>query len=126
MNNSSQEDTSVVGFAVTLLGLGVLSALGILGYQIYFYLRFGYWLSFSVVTALGWLGTEWALNPKQWLGLHEIFDWVPLSVACFAFGLISSWAAFSYDELRSGREKERLERDGRELRRSLGYEDERK
>lgn len=126
MNTSTQEDTSAVGFAATLLVLGFLGALGILGYQIYFYLRSGYWLSLSIITVLGWLGSEWALDPKEWLGLYKILEWIPLAAACFLLGLFFSWAAFSYDELRSGREKERLKREGRELRRTLGYDDEKK
>jgi hypothetical protein len=122
MNDSNQEDTSVVGFAATLLGFGILGALGILGYQIYFYLRSGYWLSISIITALGWLESEWALNPTQWLGLHEILDSIPLSVTSLALGFISLWAGISYDERKSHRDKE----FGKELRRSLGYEDDKK
>ena len=98
MNDSNQEDISVVGFAATLLGFGVLGAFGILGYQIYFYLRSGYWLSISIITALGWLESEWALNPTQWLGLHKILNSVPLSVASLAFGFIALWVGLSYAE----------------------------
>jgi hypothetical protein len=69
--------------------LSILAGLGVLGLQIYAYLKFGEWGSVSV------LGTAspywpWLKNPQMWFGLHKIvrdaFGIMPLSLAFVLVG----------------------------------------
>lgn len=79
----------LLGGSVVFVGfIFVLAGLGVLGLQIYRYLRFGEWGSISTFSAASpyW---PWLHNPRSWFGLHKIvrdaFGLLPLS---FAFVLI--------------------------------------
>lgn len=80
----------LAGIIILAGALIVLAGLGILAVQIYGYLRFGKWESWSFLhfasPYLSWLG-----NPQSWLGLHKIvknlMDIMPLSLAL----LLSGW-----------------------------------
>lgn len=78
---------------IAILVLGVFAAIGILGWQIYGYLRQGEWPALSVIAALQWLNIEWARSPRDWLGLHNLLDAMPLSLVVFFSGVvpISLW-----------------------------------
>lgn len=78
--------------------LGALCAIGILGYQVYIYLRLGYWVPISVVTALGWLNSAWALAPTEWLGLHKVLGFLPLSGTSFGISVLVAWIVQLFDK----------------------------
>jgi hypothetical protein len=49
-------------------------------YQVYVYLKNGYWLSISVLDFLIFIKIEWAINPVEWAGIAHIFNILPLSI----------------------------------------------
>jgi hypothetical protein len=75
-------------FGMGLMGLGLLGALGLFGWQTYTWLRTSAWISISVVKALTWLNIPWATSPKDWLGLHQLLDLTPLAIALLVLGVI--------------------------------------
>lgn len=70
-----------VGFSLILLSLCLL------GWQGYEFLRYNFFTSVSIITALEWMKVGWALNPTDWMGLYNIFIKLPLSLIVFVFGL---------------------------------------
>lgn len=94
LNYSNLRNAFLENLGVILVLLGCLGTIGIFTYQIYAYLQFGFWVPISLVSALGWLKSEWALNPTQWIGFHSILDFLPLSVASFVIGIALGWFVF--------------------------------
>jgi hypothetical protein len=70
---------------LTALAL-IFGGLGIVGWQVYEYLRYNTWNSASVITALQWMKIHWAMNPTDWIGLHNILSMTPLSLTMIAIG----------------------------------------
>jgi hypothetical protein len=81
-------------FALLALGLFtfLLWAVGVLGYQIIFYLKNGAWQPLSVIDGFVYLSQErpslWLLYPQDWIGLHKLLEqfrclWVSLSSEFF-------------------------------------------
>ena len=84
--------------------LVVLSGFFIVGYQVYFWLKEGYWFERDLLWLLYWLlrnfnGNssallnfllEWLRAPQDWQGLHKLFlgvlDFIPLSLLLIVFG----------------------------------------
>jgi len=87
MSNSDDKDTNEIAFAIFMLGF-FLGPIGIVGWQIYEYLRHDIWNSVSVVSALQWLGVKWAIVPTDWVGLHRILEWTPMSLTLVAIGVL--------------------------------------
>jgi hypothetical protein len=73
----------------------ILLPVGLVGWQIYHYLRHDIWNSVSVVSALQWSGVKWAIAPTDWLGLHRILEWMPLSLAFVVIGILILFAVAS-------------------------------
>jgi hypothetical protein len=48
-----------------------------------------------VVHGLQWLEVSWAMNPTDWLGVHEVLNDFPLAIALPLFGWALGWAAIS-------------------------------
>ena len=86
MSYSSRRES----FATVLGGASFLACFGIVGWQIFHYLKDGDWQPLSVITAMGWAGLEWAFSPTSWLGLYKVLDWMPLSIAALALTLLAS------------------------------------
>lgn len=85
---------SVVILAGVLFGL---AGGGIFGVQLYGYLKFGEWSSFSSFDiASRYL--PWLRDPHSWFGLHKIvsdaFDIVPMSLALVMMGLLVAGLGF--------------------------------
>lgn len=74
----SSESDNIRAIALILLLFG---GLGVMGWQIYGYLKFGVWMPISIITALEWMQVQWAHSPNDWIGLHNIVQKIPLSVA---------------------------------------------
>jgi hypothetical protein len=81
----------------------ILFPLGILGYQSYIFFRYGSWPPRSVIWLLDFMEMPWAKYPTDWLGLHHIFDMIPLSL--FLFGVFVLVAVFVAGICESIREK---------------------
>lgn len=60
--------------------------IGVVGWQVYGYLRFGFWQSISVIDALRWTGNQWAVAPTDWVGLYGVLELLPLSAGVAFFG----------------------------------------
>jgi hypothetical protein len=69
-------------FAASAFGL-FICGISILTYQIYFYAKNGVWLHISIANVYesNWLQVNW-------IGVHNVLDWVPASIACFAIAWI--------------------------------------
>jgi hypothetical protein len=79
-----------LGGLIVLIGLLVaLAGLGVLGLQIYGYLKIGEWKSVSLLSVAA-PQLPWLNNPQSWLGLHAIvrnvLDIMPLSLALVLVG----------------------------------------
>jgi hypothetical protein len=71
------------------------SSIGLAGYQLYIYLHDGYWMPVSTIdgflSILNWFSasgstfTLWLTKPDTWIGLHEIFSFIPMSIFLFVF-----------------------------------------
>ncbi len=82
-------NSEAVGEAVlTIASLVLTGALAVLVYQLYGWLRLGVWQPISVVTGLLWLKVSWAQSPSDWIGLHELLAWCPLSLALTALAFV--------------------------------------
>ena len=72
-----------------IVGLSfVFCSVCLLGWHMYEGLRYNVWMPMSMMVVLGWMNVSWALNPTDWLGLHNILIKTPLCAAMFVFGLI--------------------------------------
>lgn len=72
---------------------GVLIAatgFGLVGFQIYTYLRTAFWEPMSLIDGLAYLGLGWAKDPKDWSGAWEMADKVPLSAVFILLGIYLS------------------------------------
>lgn len=67
-------------FGLLLMLLPIFLSAWIFVWQIYSYLRWGHWTSFSIIDGLAWLKIEWANNPTDWIGLHSFLDKLHASV----------------------------------------------
>jgi hypothetical protein len=57
------------------------------------------WQPVSVITALCFADSSWALWPMDWLGLYKLLDAVPLSFALTGAGLCFFWGVVQFNEL---------------------------
>jgi hypothetical protein len=76
----------ISGVVLMLIGVCVL------GWQAYEYLRYSFWTPVSVITMLEVTKVGWALYPTEWLGLYNILNAIPLSLAYFVIGLFAMLA----------------------------------
>ncbi len=77
---------------------GLLGGLGIIGWQVYSYLRSGEWIGVSIITGLQNIDMEWAHNPGSWVGLYQVLDLINLGVAVWISGLILGAVVHSMEE----------------------------
>ena len=79
-----------VGNSIILTIAGALMVAGAwtIGKQCYTYLRYGEWKAESVLSAFD---SNWAATPSDWIGLHDILNWVPLSFALILAGIAISF-----------------------------------
>jgi len=85
-------------FVAIALSFWLLTPLGILGWQVYGYLRYAVWNSLSVIDALRWLGSNWASStPTDWTGLYSILEWTPLSFGVLILGALLYLVAQAQD-----------------------------
>ncbi len=75
-------------FALYLVAFTFISALGVVGWQALNWMKTDEWQTLTVLTGLGSVGVEWAKQPDSWLGIHNLLQHVPLSVAVFWAGML--------------------------------------
>ena len=77
---------AVMAFA----SLFLVSGLGLIGYQVFLWMKDGIWPEFSIEVVFNFLFentslAQWLSNPESWFGLQKITEWllenIPLSVA---------------------------------------------
>jgi hypothetical protein len=79
---------ALVGFGIFVGGL--FGGIFLIFYQIFLYLKFGAWTSFSLNYVIAHLGVKyqlWTEYPSDWIGLHSIFELIPLSLTLIVSGL---------------------------------------
>ena len=89
---------TVVDFFCGSMALGIMafaslfliSGLGLVGYQVFLWIKDGVWSEFAIMVVFDFLfentlAAQWLSNPESWLGLQKVVDWllqnIPLSVA---------------------------------------------
>jgi len=87
--------------------LGITSAGFFLGipvlilYQVYLYLRYGQWQSYSAIDGLIYVSPAWGRRPDDWVGVWEMLSSTPLSLAflilAFLFGLLTIYVSDTID-----------------------------
>lgn len=71
-----------------------VSGLFLFAYEVYLWLRSGRWLSLSLIEALQSINWDnpafisWLHYPQDWIGLHKVLAFVPLSVFLMVAGLL--------------------------------------
>ena len=85
------------GFLATSVALG---GFGLLGYQVFLFLKQGDWTPFPLLVAFNALFEnttlqEWLHNPGSWFGLQELVSWIlqetPLSLALIVPGTLAAF-----------------------------------
>jgi hypothetical protein len=75
---------------MSLASLFLASGLGLVGYQIFLWIKSGIWSEFAIIEVFNslfgnTLAAQWLSNPESWFGLQKIMEWllhnIPLSVA---------------------------------------------
>jgi len=84
MPKETNFDEEIIAVIIIIL---MVAPIGILGWQLYHFLRFYTWTSVSVIDGLIWCGVNWASNPKDWMRLYHVFDWTPLALAIPVVGI---------------------------------------
>ncbi|MFC0246401.1 hypothetical protein ACFOLL_04360 [Falsochrobactrum ovis] len=84
MTTKSNADVMFVG----LLALAFfLCGLGVLGFQIFEYLKTGIWSGFSLLNLLSlFVDDPWIYYPQSWFGVHKILAFIPSSATMFVIG----------------------------------------
>jgi hypothetical protein len=86
----------VLPAAITFIlipGMTLAACLGALGWQIFSYLRSGFWQPISSIDFLSFIfqNTEfglWFKNPYSWYGVYELLNWLPLLLGIVLTGVI--------------------------------------
>ena len=98
MSNEIKTHTDWMGVATVLVVVSSLSGLSILGWQVYGYLRQEVWQPVSAIDALRYANMKWANDPKDWLGVYRILEWMPLSLLLPGTGVVLALIAGWQDE----------------------------
>ncbi|MGD2141395.1 MAG: hypothetical protein PVH25_13430 [Burkholderiales bacterium] len=69
--------------ALYFVGFGLFGAFGIIGWQMLGWLRTGEWHTLTLTMGLATFGVKWAASPRSWIGIYNMLEHVPLSVAVF-------------------------------------------
>jgi len=74
--------------ALYLASFALIAALGVIGWQALNWMKTDEWQSLTVLTGLASFGVPWATSPTNWLGIHNVLQHVPLSIAVFWTGML--------------------------------------
>jgi hypothetical protein len=83
-------EETIVAYSLLAAYLIVLSSLGVLGYQVYLWLRNGTWKSLPAILVLGEVlpdtFLQWVANDASWLGVKKVICYIfEMSLASFLF-----------------------------------------
>ncbi len=93
--------TAAIGFMATLV---FLSGFGLIGYQIFLWLKDGTWTEFPLFVVFNFLFENtalhsWMQNPESWYGLQKVGSWflenIPLSLALIVPGFTVACAMWA-------------------------------
>ena len=77
----------VKAFGGTLMLVGYGGTAWILIWQAFTWLKTATWIPVSVITALRWFRSDWAVSPHNWYGLHELLSTFPFAAVLFLLGM---------------------------------------
>lgn len=80
-------EKGLLAISIAFYLLAVLSGVGVIAFQVYYYLSTGSWLKYDLNNLIAMIGedyAEWAFHPDSWIGLHEVLSKIPLSIFLFA------------------------------------------
>lgn len=75
--------------------LGLLG-LALIGYQSWLYFDTSHWQSISIISLLSYFDLDWADSPERLLILHQILDFIPLSLCFFGLALAQYLSGFIF------------------------------
>ena len=88
---------SVTFCIMSLVSLFLASGLGLIGYQLFLWIKNGTWSEFATIEVFNFLFentlvAQWLSKPESWFGLQKIIEWLlkntPLSVALIVPSII--------------------------------------
>jgi hypothetical protein len=88
---------SITFFIMSLVSLFLASGLGLIGYQLFLWIKNGTWSEFATIEVFSFLFentlvAQWLSKPESWFGLQKIIEWLlkntPLSVALIVPSII--------------------------------------
>ena len=88
---------SITFFIMSLVSLFLASGLGLIGYQLFLWIKNGTWSEFATIEVFNFLFentlvAQWISKPESWFGLQKIIEWLlkntPLSVALIVPSII--------------------------------------
>ena len=88
---------SVTFCIMSLVSLFLASGLGLIGYQLFLWIKNGTWSKFASIEVFNFLFentlvAQWISKPESWFGLQKIIEWLlkntPLSVALIVPSII--------------------------------------
>jgi len=88
---------SITFCIMSLASLFLASGLGLIGYQLFLWIKNGTWSEFAVIEVFNFLfentlAAQWLSKPESWFGLQKIVEWllknIPLSVALIVPSII--------------------------------------
>jgi len=84
------------------------SGFGLMLYQSLYYIQTGVWMPVSLLDGLAFLKNDWAMDrtPAMLIGLHKIFDNLPLSGSLIVLSLIIALIILGVRVDRAERERE--------------------
>lgn len=74
----------------------VLVGLGIIVLQTGHYFNTNHWQPVSIISLLTYANVEWAQTPKNLLFVHQVLDFIPLSLCFFALALAQYLSGFIF------------------------------
>ena len=96
-------DFVCVSITVTVMAfasLFLISGLGLIGYQVFLWMKDGIWPEFSIEVVFNFLFentllAQWLSNPESWFGLQKIVEWLLQNIPLSAALIIPSVLIFS-------------------------------
>ena len=88
---------SITFCIMSLVSLFLASGLGLIGYQLFLWIKNGTWSEFATIEVFNFLFentlvAQWISKPESWFGLQKIIEWLlkntPLSVALIVPSII--------------------------------------
>jgi hypothetical protein len=77
---------------VLVVGVSLLITVGTFAYQVFLFLKQGYWTTFSATDfCAGEMKIQWCAAPNDWLGLHKVLEFLSPGGALFLASAVLLW-----------------------------------